>query len=56
MEKNIDIQSCLLLHINIYLTWQKSAVDLRGDCKPFPHNVKLVNFKEHYSQKLLETM
>ena len=24
---------------------------LRGDCKPYPHNVKLINFLEHFSQK-----
>ena len=27
---------------------------LRGDSKPYPHNVKLVNIKEHFSQKLLD--
>ena len=27
---------------------------LRGDFKPYPHNVKLVNFYEHFSQKLLD--
>ena len=30
------------------------AVTLKGDCKPYPHNVNLVNIYEHFSQKLLD--
>ena len=42
-----------------YFTSQKMSksleyIDSRGDCKPYPHNVKLVNFQEHFSQKLLD--
>ena len=41
-------------NIVVPTSWYNRAMNLRGDCKPYPHNVKLVNFEEHFSQKLLD--
>ena len=32
-----------------------SPISLRGDCKPYPHFVTLVNLQEHFYQKLINT-